>query len=79
MLVSNYGTRYGNMARFFMPTNTQTARAAIARIDSHEMLEKYDERMTRLYECGALSVREFMVIVGLIADQFVAIDLASYD
>ena len=67
------------MARFFMPTNTQTARAAIARIDSHEMLEKYDERMTRLYECGALSVREFMAIVGLIADQFVAIDLASDD
>ena len=64
---------------FFMPTNTQTARAAIARIDSHEMLEKYDERMTRLYECGALSVREFMNIVGLIADQFVAIDLASDD
>ena len=67
------------MARFFMPTNTQTARAAIARIDSHEMLEKYDERMTRLYECGALSAREFMVIVGLISDQFVAIDLASDD
>ena len=62
------------MARFFMPTNTQTARAAIARIDSHEMLEKYDERMTRLYECGALSVRDFMVIVGLIADREVDLD-----
>ena len=65
------------MARFFMPTNTQTARAAIARIESHEMLEKYDQRMTRLYECGALSVREFIIIDGLILDQLVLIDLAS--
>lgn len=67
------------MARFFMPTNTQTARAAIARIDSHEMLEKYDQRMTRLYECGALSVREFSCIVRLIADREVDLDLASDD
>ena len=62
------------MARFFMPTNTQTARAAIARIDSHEMLERYDQRMTRLYECGALSVREFISIVGLIADREIDLD-----
>ena len=60
-----------------MSTNTQTASAKIALINSQETLSKYEERMTRLYECGALSEGEFCEIIGLIADRETDIDLAA--
>ena len=58
-------------------TNSQSARKRIAQLKTIEQVSSYEDRMTRLYECGALSVREFMSIVGLMADREVEIDLAN--
>jgi hypothetical protein len=75
--VNNYGARYGNMARFFMPTNIQSARKHISQLKTIEKLTDYERRMTRLYECGALSAHQFGHIIGLIADREFEIDLAN--
>lgn len=55
----------------------RSARAKIALIKSLDGLGKYENRMTRLYECGALSAGEFGAIIGLIADREVEMDLAA--
>ena len=60
-----------------MPSNVQSARKRIAQLQTIEQVTNYEDRMTRLYECGALSAREFSRIVGLIADREVEIDLAN--
>ena len=65
------------MARFFMPTITQSARKRIAQLQTCEQVTNYEDRMTRLYECGALSAQQFFRIIGWIADREVEIDLAN--
>ena len=65
------------MARFFMPIITQSARKRIAQLQTCEQVTNYEDRMTRLYECGVLSAQQFSRIIGLIADREVEIDLAN--
>ena len=62
---------------FFMPTITQRARKRIAQLQTIGQITNYEDRMTRLYECGALSAQQFFRIIGLIADREVEIDLAN--
>ena len=62
------------MARFFMLTIYQRARKRIAQLQTIEQVTNYEDRMTRLYECGALSARQFFQIIGLIADREVEME-----
>ena len=50
------------MARFFMPTNVQSARKHIARLNTIEALETYQARIDKIWEAGALTDAEFLDI-----------------
>jgi hypothetical protein len=60
-----------------MLTISQRARKRIAQLQTIEQVTNYEDRMTRLYECGALSAKQFFRIIGWIADREVEIDLAN--
>ena len=65
------------MARFFM-SFVKVARKRLAQMHTLKEVAKYEEKMTLLYSRdGALSARQFFLIVGLIADREVEIDLAN--
>ena len=61
------------MARFFMPTNIQSARKHIARLDTIEALEKYQARIDKIWEAGALTNEEFRTIYDAFVDRAIEI------